>query len=238
MQWFRTGMIAAVITAVPLTASAEGLLYKLPADGAKVVYDMKLTAKRGDMTMTIDGTLSLASVGKAKVDGADCRWIEVSMKMMFQGMERVTTAKLLVPEGQLGKGKDPLAHVKKAWLKQGERPAKELKEPKQREGGPLPAFFPAKLTNVKKLKPETIKTGIGELKCEGVTATTTYKQGDDRSTKVDYRIRRNDKAPFGVAACTMKVQETRNGETRDAAELEFTLKSVEKDAKSTLPDKT
>ena len=64
-------MIAALVVPLlaPAAALANGLLYKLPADGAKVVYTMKMTNTRGDKEMTIDGTLSVASVGKETVDG-------------------------------------------------------------------------------------------------------------------------------------------------------------------------
>ncbi|MFQ5732492.1 MAG: hypothetical protein ACE5KM_11135 [Planctomycetaceae bacterium] len=230
-----TTAVLAVGVLAPATAPANGLLYKLPADGAKTVYAMKMTANRGGAPATIDGTLSIASVGTEKVDDKACRWIEFQMKMEMQGRSRTITAKLLIPEASLGKGKTPLPATKKGWLKSGDREAKALDDPTGNDGGPLPAFLPGPLKDVSDLKAKKIKTPFGELVCRGLTGTTTYKQRGE--TKVTYETRLSDKSPTGVASCKMSIQETRDGVSRDVATLELSLKKVVKSgAKSALPD--
>lgn len=236
LQWL---LMAAVVTGLlaPAAARADGLLYAVPAVGAKAVYDMKLTSERGGKSVMFSGSLSVACVGSEKVDGKPCRWIEVQMTMEMQGMSRTITAKLLIPEASLGKGKTPLDAVQKGWIKMGDNKAGELKDPKGRSGGPLPAFFPGPLKDVKELTAAKIKTEYGELECKGITGATSYTQGGSQ-TDVTYETRLNDKSPTGVATCKMTIKVTRNGKIRETAVLELKLNEVvKKGAKSALPKK-
>lgn len=236
MQHFRLVLACLIVTASALPAMAGGLLDKLPADGSKAVYDMKLTSQRGGQEMSITGTLTVSSVGQEKVDGKTCRWIEVDMTMEFQGMKRSTVAKFLVPESEFGADKDPTANLKKGWLKRGDREPSEIKSGNARSLGPLPVFFPGPLSDAKKLDAAKIKTGLGELECKGTSGKRTVKQ-ETMELKVAYETRTTDKSPFGVASGTMNVTESRDGVERGTTKMEFTLKSVGKDAKSALPDK-
>lgn len=234
MKTMRRLFIVAVILAVPASARANGLIYNLPADGAKAVYDMTMESKKRNMMIT--GTLSISSVGKAKAGGKDCRWIEVAMKMSFMGQERTITAKILVPEEDLGKGKNPFKNPQKGWLWMQGRDPKQIADFSGRDAGPLPAFLAGPLSEQKKLEPKEIDTGLGKLKCAGVTGKHTYKQANN-DVAIDYTTRLSDKSPFGVAHTKMNLKEMRDGNVREEVELTFTLKSVGKDAKSKLPDK-
>lgn len=235
-------LLAAVAIALPLSARADGLIQKLPKDGSKVVYEMNAVHTEGDgRVRKFDGTLSVASVGTEKVDGADCRWIEVNFTMKHEGRERKVIAKVLIPESDLGQGKFPLANVKRGWIRMrdGRKPDK-LNDPFSRKGGPLPALLPTPLSDVKKLKAAEVKTGIGKLTCKGLTGKTSYEQGDAKRTDkfvVEYESRLSDKTPFGVAACKLTMTEYRNKtEKDDVIVMTLKVKSVAKDAKSELPD--
>jgi len=232
----------AAFAAAPLSAPADGLIYKLPADGTRVTYEMngvKSDAGRPGSENKMTGTLAVASVGKEKVDGADCRWIEITMKMFGRGREMTVSAKLLIPESDLGKGKYPLGNVKQAWLKQGDR-LKEI-DPNGRDGGPVPAFLPNPLKDAKVGKPAEIATAAGKMSAKKLTAKTEYEQGTDKRVDkftVEYDLQLADKAPFGVAGGKMTIKEYVN-RTRldDIVVLDLKLKSIDTKAKSNIPDK-
>jgi hypothetical protein len=230
----------AAFAAFPLSAPADGLIYKLPADGTRVTYEMNMVRKGGDVELKITGTLAVASVGKKKVGKIDCRWIEFTMKMSMDGRERTIVAKLLIPESDLGKGKYPLSNVKQGWLKQDDR-LEEMNDPNSQRGGPVPAFLPTPLKNVKEAKPAEIDTGAGKMNAKKLTGKTEYEQGDANRTDrfaIDYELQLADKAPFGVAGGTMKMKEYRGRTTLSSTGVvTLKLKSIDKKAKSGLPDK-
>jgi hypothetical protein len=234
MSALRSMIVVAVIVCAPMAAWANGLLYKLPADGAGVVYDLKMESKTQEMKVT--GTLTLSSVGTEKIDGKNHRWIEMVMKLTFMGKDRIIVAKVLVPEDQLGKGKTPLDHCKKGWIRFEPKEAKELKDFTSRDAGPIPAFIASPLKEAKPLKSMTVMTGLGKIECKGETGSIDYKQGTN-DVKVSYETRLSDKSPFGVASSKMKIQETRDGKTREVVELTLTIKSLIKNAKTTIPVK-
>lgn len=230
----------AVIAATPLAVHADGLIYNLPPDGTRVTYDMAVVHAEDGNELKITGTLAVASVGKEKVDKTDCRWIELTMKMTQEGRERTIVAKLLIPERDLGKGKRILSNVQRGWLKRGDG-VQQLNDPHSRDGGPLPAFLPNPLKDVKEAKPADLNTGIGKLKSRKLTGKTEYEQGSanrtDRFT-VEYALQRADKAPFGVAGGKLTMKRYRNRTMFSSSiAIELKLKSVNKKAKSDLPDK-
>lgn len=236
MRAFRLLALAAAVS-LPSVARADGLIYTLPKDGAEAVYDFKAVHndKSSGMERKFDGTLTIASVGTEKVDGKACRWIELRFVMRFMGKERINMAKLLIPESDIGKGKFMLGNIKKGWENTRGK-TRKFNSPLESRGNPIPAFLPEPLSDVKKLKAAEVKTGVGKLKCEGLTGKSSYEQGDDmRKDRFDssYVIRLNKKSPFGVAYCKIKMQEYRNKTMLDdQIEIEFTLKSVGTGAKS------
>lgn len=241
MQVIRNVCFLAVVCA-PAVAIADGLLYQLPKDGSKVTFEFQAVNKDRGRERKFTGILSIASVGREKVDGADCRWIEILMTINHDGRERRIIAKVLIPETALAEGKMPAANIKRGWLQMGGKSeTRGLADAYGPNGGPLPAFLAGPLSDVKKSKPAEVATPIGKLKCVTLTGKATYEQvnGSKRTDRfeVDYSVLRNDKAPFGVAGCTMTIKEYVN-KTRldDVITFTFKLKSVAKNAKSALPD--
>lgn len=234
-------LIVVAVLSSPLVAHADGLIYKLPKDGSRIVYEMTMTNTdtSSGRVRRANGTLSVGSVGSVKADGQACRWIEFEMKFLDpeSGRMQEIVSKMLIPESQLGKGKNALKYVKRGWLRMGQGKALEMNDPTGRKGGPLPSFLPASLTDVKPLEIREIKTGLGKLKCKGLTANSTYERGKDR-IDTEYDIRLHPKAPFGVAACRIKSKEfERKERLDDINEITLTLKSVSQNAKSSIPDK-
>jgi hypothetical protein len=224
----------------PVKGRADGLIYKLPPDGTRVTYELSAVHSQGGNDMKIAGTLAVASVGKKTVDKTACRWIEFTMKMEQGGRERTVIAKLLIPESDLGKGKYALSNVKQGWLKQRDN-VKELNDPNSRDGGPVPAFLPNPLKDVKEAKPAEIETGAGKMSAKKLTGKTEYEQGDANRTSrftVDYELQLANKAPFGVAGGKMTMKRYRDRKTLSSTiTIDLKLKSIDKKAKSGLPDK-
>ena len=112
---------AAAFALLTSSAVADGLIQKLPTDGNWVRFDMTGEGRSpsGDVGVTLKGTLTLRSVGRETVDGAECRWIEIETSIEFQRGGTTTQVgevlKLLIPEKFLAADQNPRAHVLKAW---------------------------------------------------------------------------------------------------------------------------
>lgn len=246
-------VVAAVCATIiaPLSARAAGLIYKLPADGTRVIYEMTYVQKnrRPGLQEKMSGTLAVASVGKKKVDGMACRWIEFTWNVTRRGRQRTFAWKLLIPESALGKGRSPLSNVREGWWKlpgslrflgyHASRNKVDF-EPSMIELGPVPAFLPAPLAGVKVAKPATIETAIGKLKAKKLTGKSEYKQGHARpldKLAVNYELQLADKVPFGVAGGTIVIERHANNRPRPSrVTISLKLKSVDKKAKSGLDE--
>ncbi len=217
------------------TAWADGLFYQLPADGSSVVFDLKMKADAGGEEREGGGSLTMSSVGQAEVDGEKARWIEFKMVMQMGEREQTIIAKTLVPEKHLKLGENPFANFSKAWLKQGDRDPKEIKEAVGNDAGPLPAFLSGPLNNKEELEAVEVESGLGKLKCRGVTGDLELDEGNQK-IKIAFENRLHNMAPFGVVTSKMKFKVTRDGEAFEGGTLNLSLKEVGTNAKSELPD--
>ena len=226
-------------------ARADGLLYQLPEDGSWVRFHVRMTmepgggeAEAGKMT----GALTMRSVGQETVEGDKCRWIELELvpdkpagdqQAPPHGPPHIIM-KVLLPEQNLQKGKEPLQHLVKGWMKEGDEEPRELKDPNSEHTGPLPAFLSGPLKDVKELDKTTIDTKLGKLECDGITANNVYKQGEAVTT-VQFETRLHDKAPFGVVNSKMQY-DSKRGDNEEKGTLSLEFDDSGHDAKSSLPD--
>lgn len=141
-------------------AHADGLIYRLPPDGAWVLYRLEQNATfethhppdvqlaphaRDGMPKTgfVTGFLSLRSVGSENVNGAPCRWIELELWTQLAGQttagaeaaraDRRIIMKLLIPEDGLREGQDPFKHVLRMRFKDGQRDPESIDDPQRRQ---------------------------------------------------------------------------------------------------------
>jgi hypothetical protein len=227
-------MLAAVLL-VPTAARADGLIYQLPADGTSAEFDLKVTMESNGQTMEADGSFAIKSVGKQKVDDVDSRWIEFKLVMKLGGRDQTVIAKVLVPEAELTRGKNPIGHVKKWWHKQGDREPKEITDFSSRDAGPLPAFLSGPLKDAKNLDVEVVECSLGKVECKGVTGTMEYTLSG-RKNAATFTNRLHKKAPFGIASSEMSIEFSRDGRVQQNVTMKITLSKVGKDATSELPD--
>src|SRR5262245_12216315 len=89
----------------PGSARADGLLYQLPEDGSWVRFAFRYTFKLDGMEQPGQGmgTMTMASVGKAREGAEACRWIEFQIRLKDSGTEHTLIRKLLIPERYLKK---------------------------------------------------------------------------------------------------------------------------------------
>ena len=223
-------------------ARADGLLYQLPEDGSWVRFHVTMTMEHGDAEPgKMTGSLTMRSVGQETVEGDKCRWIELELIPDKPGDQQAPPQgpphiimKVLLPESNLQKGKEPLDHLVKGWMKEGDEEPRELKDPNSEHTGPLPAFLSGPLRDVKELDKKTIDTKLGMLECPGITAHNVYKQGE-ATTTVEFETRLHDKAPFGVVSSKLKY-DSKRGDNEEKGTLALDLEETGQDAKSSLPD--
>ncbi|NQU22763.1 MAG: hypothetical protein HQ567_15910 [Candidatus Nealsonbacteria bacterium] len=229
---------AAVVVLALTTSSArpDGLIYQLPKDGTWVSYDMDATVEMGEHKETMKGSLRLASVGKTTEQDKPCRWIEVAFEARAGNQRQMPkiTVKALIPEEHLGKGKAPLDHVIRAWIRRAESDPKELEDPKNFDKGPLPMVLAPPSKDAKQLEEKTVDSDLGELSCPGVTGTTKFKARETIDVTLETRL--HPKSPFGVVAARWDINVSTEGETQPALTMNLKLSGRGDDAKSELPE--
>ena len=238
MRQFASIFTLTVLLCLPGISNADGLIYQLSEDGAWVRFEIKGEGINSDSTVsvTVDGTQTLRSVGKKMVDNQPCRWIELESQLMFtrtggQTQKFTEIIKLLIPEKALAKGKDPRDHVLKAYKGASADKLQELnlKGAGAREIQSMDEFFhaPFPLKETTKLPAAAIKINKKNWECEGV-------RGESKSDKVIFRTetRFHKQAPFGIVTYKYEKERRGNGKFQGMRTMEWKLVESGKDAKS------
>lgn len=223
------------------TALADGLIYQLPKDGGSVTFDYEYKATGTANNAFVDirkGSLTMSSVGESAVDNEKCRWIEFKevLKWEFDGEERVTVTKVLVPEKHLVRGKSPGEHVIRGWVKFGDGPPQEFKDLRSPLVAAQGLFLAGPPNELKDLKQTEIDGKLGRLQCEGVTGKFVQEQeGGDVYRTFENHL--HSKAPFGVVLSLWKIERRDKGVLLEEGTVTFTLRDTHPTAVSELPDK-
>jgi hypothetical protein len=228
----------------------DGLLYSLPADGTWCTYAVKssfLSTKTGEKEpMTIEGVLTLASVGKKTVKGEKCRWLEIVIELTLpKGKNLKSIFKGLIPEKYLAKGENPSGRWLKGWVQLGDgEPQALTPELLANPSMKLNLFVSGPLQGTKPLEKKAIETGLGKLTCAGGSGVFVLKGGSTmvengkvtvRDATIHVQNYFHEKAPFGVAWSRMQLGPPEQGKGMSLDEV-LTLKEVGTGAKSQLPD--
>jgi hypothetical protein len=220
------------------SAWSQGLLYRLPGDGAWVRFEMESSSnEKGQERKTYKGALTLSSVGEVTVDGKPCRWIEMKMEANTPGDHIV---KVLIPSERLKAGESPLDHAVRGSRKMigalNDGGFKEIANFKAIEAGAMPLILPGPFAAAKKLPKKTIDSKLGKLKCEGHTGTHVDESAQDYRSERTYKTWLHEKAPFGVVAADVISKTYHNGEYVREFTLTLRLVEVGKGAKTELPE--
>jgi hypothetical protein len=239
MQINRIWVLCLFPFCFPLSAFAEGIIYQLPDDGAWTSFNVsgRGIAPDGTVTVTIEGTQTLRSVGRSAVDNKQCRWIEIESEMTFQRKGGPPAAfkeiiKVLVPEAHLVKGENPRGHVIKAYKGNAAETIRELnlKGKDAREIQSLDELFHSPLKLVSALAVSEIKTEKQTWKCDGFTG-----KSDEDGTVFTTDTRTNKEAPFGVVTYRYEKDRQRNNKSQGKRTMEWRLVDFGNDATSAAP---
>jgi len=245
MKCLIAASLLSVLLFVPVETSADGLIYQLPDDGTSVTFDLHGSFEQQGRTMTMTGTFHISSVGRETVDDVPCRWIEFKMSVTEfrmgtkQTRQRTLRAKALIPEAELKQGKAPIDHVLKGWYKTGDDEPREITDIASGTGGglagPLPAFLCGPFKDFQKKDPATVKSGLGEYKCEVTTGSTSFQQ-TGTTQKYTFTNYERDSAPFGLVKSEIQIEVERNGEAAGSGTLTLVAEKVGQDAQSEIPN--
>jgi hypothetical protein len=236
-----TAIVAAALFIVPGTVVvADGLIHQLPKDGSWVQFDVtgESLTPAGLVRATLKGTVTVKSVGEEKVDGIDCRWIEIESEMdarSVRGQRSWSTEdyKLLIPEKNLATGQNPRTHVLKAWTKdtRGVVTEVDLKDGKPTARGRLEELLNGGLPNPEKHAAVEIKAPGGTFRCTHTEGKEISESGD-----IDLAIQTwlTDEVPFGVAAYRHAKTQKREGQLLGSKWMELKFAKSGTDAKSSI----
>ena len=219
---------------------ADGLIHQLPKDGSWAQYDVtgEGLTPTGDVRVTVTGKVTVKSVGQEKVDGVDCRWIEIESEMdarSVRGPRSWSTEdyKLLIPEKRLVAGQNPRAHVLKAWMKdtRGFVTEVDLKAEKPSRVDRLDELLNGGLPNPEKRERVELNVPGGIFLCTHVSGKETSESGD---TDLAIQTWLTDEAPFGVAAYRHSKMRKKEGESLGGRWMELKLAKSGTDAKSSI----
>ncbi len=241
----KTASLATILALTLIMANvsavvADGLIHQLPKDGSWVQFDMtgEGLSPTGEVTVTIEGTVTVKSVGQEQIDGTDCRWIEIETEMearRARGIRsrRIEDFKLLIPEKHLTAGQNPRAHVLKAWTKDTRGIVKELdlKSEEARAVQSLDELLNGGLPNPEKIDGAELKAPGGTFKCTHLSGKELSKSGE-----IDLAIQTwlSDEVPFGVVAYRHTKMRKKGDESLGGRWMELKFAKSGTDAKSTV----
>lgn len=214
--------VSALVWVAP--ARSDGLVYRLPEDGAWAQYDMQLRIGAAGTGLELKGQVKISSVGVETVGDEKCRWLEIRVDLKADGREQIVLNKALIPEKHLGRGKAPVENIIRAWNKTGDEEVKSLTDMKSPQAGVFQILLTGPDANATKLEPITLENAkLGKLESAGELATREYDQSQTK-VKATYEHRLSDKAPFGVVSTKIKFQ---GGDGGGFGEGEVTLTLVD-----------
>jgi hypothetical protein len=217
-------------------ARADGLIYQLPPDGTSARYDTESTATVDGQERTSKGSLTISSVGKAQVDGEDCRWIEIKSITRVNDTDRISITKCLIPEKFLAKGQSPGEKIVRGWSKFGDNDVQELRDTAGPRGRLLPFYLAGPAAVTTDLDPIEVESKLGKLPCKGVSGEQEF-QRDNGSVGIKFENRLHEKAPFGLVSARWQIERRVNGQSMGQRTIKLVLADVNTTALSELPDR-
>jgi hypothetical protein len=245
----------AALVLLSASASAQGLLVKLPAeDGVGVRYEgtykqlvKRPNAVQGDSTIEWRRQLKITSVGKEEAEFQGkmqpCRWIEFKLQTghakegdIDAGPGSVRIYKVLIPEGAIRNTvNEPIAEgreiytsflpIVKGFRKFGDETAQPI-EP------PVLAIFPtlSQLQHYRNLASSgdatELQLPIGNVPVQPFKGSLTT-ESTTRRTSNSAEVFRSDNVPFGVAKWTAKTVTEEKPGTAARSEYAVTNEIVE-----------
>jgi hypothetical protein len=222
MLRFSTTLIAFSILTIGSCAAlhADGLIKALPEDGAWASYTVETTITHKDGSKTSStGTLAVRLVGKAEIDGTDCRWIEFEHSWEQEPTEKnsrrfhSSITKIAIDESAFSKNADPAKGIVAGYCDKAsadQKPDKwnytRVRKVERGKGsttgyGALDYYVRASFDHPTEIGNQTITVSDKTFDCKGVEESeTTHKLGVERNfiTTTAFQQWTNSESPFGT----------------------------------------
>lgn len=230
-----------VCLAMPAMSHAGGLVQSLPKDGTWVKYYVELKVAEPQKT-DIFGTYTLRSVGRAQIDGAPCRWIELHLEQTQDGVKTSTLTKVLVAEKDLNSKSERAPKIIRGWIKTNGADARELSDTEKTATGRYPFMIAAPLKDRKTLnKEKVIDFQKGRLTIKsGFVGTASVKTADgpeNARVLTTESVWSDSSIPFGTAAMQIDMQYKVGKNAGPKMVMSLTVRDYGTEAKSALPDR-
>ncbi|MFC1783201.1 M56 family metallopeptidase, partial [Planctomycetota bacterium] len=185
-----------------------GLISRLPSDGTWARFEMEQVFENESFNK--EGTVTIASVGKVRVNDRPCRWLEITLEEHPVGQDWFkmwAKWKVLIPENLVGKNQNLLEHAEALWKStfQDKKPSNINGMKEGNEYQSLVHILAGPDQQVERLAQKKISTGLGDFTCKGWSGHRIIKMSfmvDDtvvlEPTKISYRQWPQAKSPFGV----------------------------------------
>jgi hypothetical protein len=215
------------------------LITKLPADGTWATYVVVGEERRpNEIAHEFKGTITIRSVGEEVEQDQgmkQLRWIEIEQRLHHGDEPLDAIHKFLIPENEIGEGKNPISKIRKlwSWQSQYQMAGPELVEPKSKKAGVLSGILPPSFENRKALEAKLFKLPVGELLSTGWSGS-----GVEKDLERKFQVHRiveaysNDASPFG----SVQFKVTNDIESFAKSIATFTLNETGINAKSAWPD--
>ncbi len=216
-----------VVTIFANTALADPLFQTLPEDGVGVKFHVNMVLNGAEQIRS----WQILSVGKHTKSSKPARWIELHGEA-FDGTP--VKYKLLVPESEFGRGKNPLGKATEAWRKIRDQTPEKIEDFKTADVF-LNTLLSGPGKDVRKLDTKKqIGWQKGNFDCEVVEGSARLSLGIFNLT-VNHRCFYNETAPFGFVGTEQEFEVTVNGKT-DHARIEALIVDILKKQKTAFPE--
>jgi hypothetical protein len=201
-------------------AQGGSLIQNLPKDDGWISFRWTETWEDGEKRAS---QVVVKSVGKEMRDDVPCRWIELEFQPEADAEKKAGAWKFLIPEKQLTADGDPLSHVKECWKSVAGDQAVQVAMADVQSARPrLDLLLSPPIPTMKKTSQrETIDWQQGKLECSVTEVKEERKYSADH-VEVNYRLLLSEKAPFGVAACRLKLRALNDGDSNGTVEFIMT----------------
>ena len=137
------------------------------------IYAVASHTLKGGTELTKEDVIAMA--GKAEVETAECRWIE----MVCRIDDSTEIVKALIPEDRFVENENLTDHIVYCWVRRGDDVAKGPTRPEDLEL--FRRLLAPPLKDVKKLEKKVIECGPGAFRCAGRRGRAEYPGRKEKS---------------------------------------------------------
>ena len=200
----RMSAILVFIGTICPHALSQSFIFDLPKDGAWAKYENSGSVKiDGNHQYNWEGPVTIRCVGTEYEQMEALRWIEIEQEFRDGKIYQRLVFKVLIPEDEIGMGKDPLSHVRKCWVckesKAGPLNPTRLRMENNSSYKKLLSQYLAPPICVKSdLAAKEIVLNDKSVICKGISGTLEWRSSTRYISKRTYESYISPISPFGL----------------------------------------